>query len=203
MYNRATINGTHLYYGLAGLIFCVALSYGMLQFKQIRDQKAAAADNQTVSVALEQKLTKLNDYYTRFAASQTDVQAQLNNSLNEILPVGENYTDLTRSFDNFFAAHDSAVNPIVQNSLRFGKSDKIDGMPTISGLPITMNIEGTRDNFFAFLDFIDHSGTLTSHDRLIAINSIQINFPDGGEVLNNQHQVINVTLDMTAYFRNK
>lgn len=203
MIKQSSLKSSHIYTGLAVVIALVALCYGLLQYRVMNAQAAAIEDNQQISTQLNEKNKKLLEYYGRFAQTQDGAQKRLQDSLNAMIPVGENYTDLTRSFDNFFALHDSALNPIVQNSLRFGKGEPVAGMPNISALPITMNIEGTRQNFFAFLEAMNNSGTLSQQFRLIAINSIQLNFPDGGEVLTNQRQVINVTLELTAYYRNK
>lgn len=198
-----SFKSSHIYYGLAILITLVALTYGLTQYKVMRAQAAAVIDNQSVVVSIGERKNKLQKYYDTFAVTQVEVQKSLLQTLNEVIPIGEQYTDLTRQFDSFFAQHDSATNPIFQSSLRFGKGTKVDKMPNIGALPITMNIEGTRENFFAFLQFINQSGTQTSRTRLISINSIQLNFPDGGEVLENKRQVINFTVDMTAYYRLK
>ncbi len=198
-----SFKSSHLYYGLAVLITLVAVTYGLTQYKVMQAQAAAVVDNRNVISALSQRKEKLQKYYDAFAATQVDVQAQLLQSLNEIVPIGEQYTDLTRQFDAFFASHDSATNPVFQSSLRFGKGVVVSGMPNIGALPVTMNIESSRENFFAFLEFINQSGIQASHTRLITINSIQLNFPDGGEVLENKHQVLNFTVDMSAYYRLK
>ncbi len=198
-----SFKSSHIYYGLAILITLVAVTYGLTQYKVMQAQAAAVADNRTAVVLTSERKIKLQKYYDTFAATQTDVQKGLLDTLNVIIPVGEQYTDLTRQFDAFFAQHDSATNPLFQSSLRFGKGTKVDAMPNIGALPITMNIEGSRENFFAFLQFINKSGTQTSRTRLISINSIQLNFPDGGEVLENKRQVMNFTVDMTAYYRLK
>lgn len=200
---RSNFKSSTLYYSLAVLIAVVAIMYGLLQYKVMQAQAQAIVNNNSAITALVEKNKKLKEYYSRFAASQTEVQKKLSQALDDIIPIGEHYTDLTRVFDAFFAQHDSAKNPIVQSSLRFGKGTPVEGIPSIGALPITMNIEGTRANFFAFLQFINNSGTFTEHNRLIAINSIQLNFPDGGEVLKNQYQVINFTVEMTAYYRIK
>ncbi len=198
-----TFKSSHIYYGLAALITLVVLVYGLTQFKVMQAQAAAVNDNKAVTASLTDRKDKLQKYYDSFASTQSEVQKGLLDTLNYVLPVGEQYTDLTRQFDAFFASHDAATNPIFQSSLRFGKGAKVDGMPNIGALPITMNIEGTRENFFAFLEFINESGTQASRTRLVAVNSIQLNFPDGGEVLENKRQVINFTVDMTAYYRIK
>ena len=192
-------NSSTVYYVLALLILVAVGVYGMAKYKLLNDQKAAVVDNELTASALNATLKKEKDAYSVFAEEQTPLQVQLGKNIAAVLPPDENYTDLTRLFDSFFKANDKSNNPIFQSSLRFGKSQPVAQMFEISSLPISMNIEGTRDNFFKFIDYVNKSGNLEEGMRLMEINSIQLNFPDGGEIIDDEKQLINFTLDMTAY----
>ena len=117
-----------------------------------------------------------------------------------ILPPDENYTDLTRQFDDYFSNHDKPGNPILQSSLRFGKGTPVANLPDVSLLPVAMNLEATRDNFLKFLEYVSSSGSRDSVSRMMDINSIQLNFPEGGEVVKDLSQKINFTVDMNTYY---
>lgn len=196
-----TLKASTIYYILAFAVLAVSVVYGTSRYNLMNAETAAISDNQATMSALTAVIDREQDIYKTFAQKQAELQDKLVKNIAAVLPLDDNYTDLTRLFDNYFAEHDTAQNPIVQSSLRFGKGAPLAGNPNVSVLPIAMNLEGTRDNFFKFLDFITHSGALDTGTRLMSISSIQINFPDGGEVLDNARQVINFTVDMNAYYQ--
>ena len=175
--------------------------HAFLQYNLLNAQKAAIATSGQRLETLSTTLDLRTKEFKLFAEAQAQKQKSLSENIAAILPPNENYTELTRVFDDFFAKNDLKENPIFQSSLRYGKGAPIKGMPGISGLPISMNIEATRDNFFKFLNFINEAGTVDTGRRLMSISSIQLNFPDGGEVLDNAKQVLNFTVEMVAYYQ--
>lgn len=198
---RQGLRASNIYAALSVLIFAGALVYGIFQFQDLRAKSRAMKDNTARLEQLDLALKVATADYKAFGEQRAKKTQELAKKISSILPPDENYTDLTRLLDNYFSEHDTARNPIFQASLRFGKGGPVANFPDISALPVSMNIEGTRDNFFKFLDFVKNSGTLESGTRFMGINSIQLNFPDGGEIVKDLKQNLNFTLDMNAYYQ--
>lgn len=201
MMQQDSIKGSTIYILIAGIIILATAAYSFLQYGLMNDYMKATADNATRRNSVAAVLSKRTDEFRTFAVAQSEKQKSLARNISEILPPNENYTELTRLFDEFFAKNDARENKIFQSSLRYGNGAPAKGMPGIYALPISMNIEGTRDNFFKFLNFINDSGTVDTARRLMAVDSIQLNFPDGGEVVGNAKQMINFTVEMIAYYQ--
>ncbi|MEK7524193.1 MAG: hypothetical protein AAB588_04155 [Patescibacteria group bacterium] len=195
------LRASNIYAALSVLIFAGALAYGIFQFQDLRAKSQAMKDNSIRLEQLDQALKIATADYKTFGQQRAKKTDELAKKISSILPPDENYTDLTRLLDNYFSEHDTAGNPIFQASLRFGKGEPVANFPDISALPVSMNIDGTRDNFFKFLDFVKNSGTLESGTRFMEVNSIQLNFTDGGEVVKDLKQNLNFTLDMNAYYQ--
>lgn len=190
-----------IYFVLGAVIVLAAAAYGWLQYGLLRAEQQATSDNISRISQLKKNTASTESQYKKLAETSAPSQAEFLKKIATILPQDENYTELTRMFDAFFADNDKQNSPIFESSLRYGKSAPVDGMPGISALPISMNIEGSRENFFKFLEFIKNSGSLETGVRLMAVNSIQLNFPEGGEILQDPYQKINFTLDMNAYYQ--
>lgn len=183
------------------MILAAAVAYGVLQYKIFVAEGQAIADNASTIQQLTQTTTSTEAKLKALADARTKDQTAFEKKIASILPEDENYTELTRLFDDYFAQHDTAINPMFQSSLRFGKGSPLEAVPEVSALPISMNVESTRDNFLKFLDFVNETGSLETGSRLMSINSIQLNFPDEGEVIKDPNQKINFTVDMNAYYQ--
>lgn len=192
---------SNIYFVFALIILAFTVAYGVFQFRLLRAEQLAITDNETRNVSIAAKTDQMKKEYQKLADSHSTTLQDFTKKLEGILPADENYTDLTRAFDNFFAENDRPGNPIFQSTLRFGKGSPLANMPDISVLPVTMNIDATRENFLKFLDFVNESGSLENGRRLMEINSIQLNFPEGGEVLKDTKQKMNFTVDMSIYYQ--
>lgn len=191
---------SNITFALALIILAGSAAYGVFQFRSLQEYKQALIQSQEGIAQLGVTFTSEKKNYQTLADERAKKQAELGKKLMAILPPDENYTDLTRQFDNYFADHDRPGNPILQSSLRFGKGAPIQDIPDVSELSVSMNLEATRDNFLKFLQYVSNSGSLDSVTRLMDINSIQLNFPEGGEVVQDLGQKINFTVDMNAYY---
>lgn len=195
------MRSTSIYYFFALIALAAATVYGVMQFRLYSAEKAAVESNAVSIENLTAARTRAQAAFNETAEQQAQTQEKLQKNLSAILPLDENYTDLTRAFDDFFAANDSAASPLVQSSLRFGKGAPVPGIAGISALPISMNMEGSRDNFFKFLEFVERSGSVDSGTRLMSITSINLNFPEEGEVIDDPKQVLNWTVEMSAFYK--
>lgn len=186
---------------IAALIILAATTvYGVFQFRTLQAYSQALVQNEESLQKSNAALAVEKKSYQGIADERAKRQAELGKKLMTILPPDENYTDLTRQFDNYFADHDRPGNSILQSSLRFGKGTPMQDIPDVSMLQVSMNLEATRDNFLKFLQYVSNSGSLDTITRLMDINSVQLNFPEGGEVVQDLGQKINFTVDMNAYY---
>ncbi|MBI2453614.1 hypothetical protein HYV58_00360 [Candidatus Peregrinibacteria bacterium] len=196
-----SFSSASVYAVLAILILAGGAAYGVFQYR-IFDQEHKAIESNAVRLeALNRQISDGQTQYQALAEASSQKHAGLQKKLSAILPEGENYTDLTRQLDNYFAERDSLTNPILQSSLAFNKGVPVKDMPGLSALPMTMNIEATRKNFFHFLEYVSNSGTLESGTRLMDIKSVNLNFSEGGELVTDQKQKINFLVQMSAYYQ--
>ncbi|MBI2638272.1 hypothetical protein HYW83_01640 [Candidatus Peregrinibacteria bacterium] len=191
---------SNITFALALILLTASAVYGVFQFRGLQGYKQALVQSEESVQKLGGVFTSEKKNYQTLADERAKKQAELGKKLLTILPPDENYTDLTRQFDNYFADHDRPGNPILQSSLRFGKGTPMQDIPDVSMLQVSMNLEATRDNFLKFLQYVSNSGSLDTITRLMDINSVQLNFPEGGEVVQDLGQKINFTVDMNAYY---
>lgn len=195
------LRASTFYFAFAFLILAGAVLYGVFQYRILEAEAQALEDNTGARMTLTGKLNTLDKEYKIFAEDRTKKDAEIKKTIESILPSDENYIELTRQLDDFFDRYDRPGKTIFQSSLRFEKSGPVKDFPGISALPVNMNIEATRENILQFLDFANNSGSLETGTRLMEINSIRLNFLEGGEVVKDLSQKLSVTVDMTAYYR--
>ncbi|MBI5412806.1 hypothetical protein HZA42_00480 [Candidatus Peregrinibacteria bacterium] len=192
---------SNLYFALTLILLAAGVGYGVLKYQVITAGSKAIEDNTARLAALEASTKTETADFKVFASERAKKQAEFTKKIASILPPDENYTELTRQFDDFFAQNDRIGNPIFQSSLRYGKGAPVAGVQGVSALPVSMNLEATRDNFMRFLDYVNSSGLLENGIRLMDIASIQLNFPEGGEVVKDLKQNLNFTVEMNAYYQ--
>lgn len=195
------LKASNIYFALGLAVLVGVTVYGVFQYKTYTAEGYAIQNNEQEFTELSGELENSQNTFKVFAEERSKEQLEFGKKIVRILPPDENYTEFTRQLDDYFSQHDLPGNPVFQSSLGFGKGGPLEGMEGISMLPVTMTIEATRDNFFKFLDFVESSGSLDNGVRLMEVNSIQLNFPDGGEVLKDLKQKINFTVDMSVYYQ--
>lgn len=199
--HNSIFRASNIYLAFALLLIAGSAVYGFWNFRIFQQEQSAIADNEKQLKIITATFQNTEKEFRGFAQERAKKQEEYAKKIVNILPLDEQYTELTRQLDNYFEEHDKPGNPLVQTSLRFGKGAVVEGAAGISVLPVSMNIETTRENFFRFLDFVESSGSLESNTRFLEIKSIQLNFPEGGEALKDARQKINVTLEINAYYQ--
>lgn len=192
---------SNVYFAFALIMLSVTAVYGVTNYRVFLAEGAAIQDNKARIEDVNSNIEKTKSRFKEVGDENAKKQLELRKKIEAILPSDENYTELTRLLDNYFAEHDTPGNPIFQSSLRFGQGAPVPETPDVSALSISMNIEATRDNFFKFLDFVNNSASLETGTRLMEITSIQLNFPEGGEVVKDLKQKISFTVEMNAYYQ--
>lgn len=115
-----------------------------------------------------------------------------NDNLTDVFPATEDLTSLTRAFDEFSVENNFSNDPFFINSISYKES--FDSGQYMA-LPFTMKIESSKDNFYKFLEYIESSGNLDSHIRLMEIMSISTNLTE------NENETISFSLEVNAYFQ--
>ena len=64
-----------------------------------------------------------------------------------------------------------------------------------------MGLEGTRDNLFKFLKFVQESGSLESGIRLMEMKNNDLRFSEGEEQTDNPEEPIKFNVNMNAYYQ--
>lgn len=120
---------------------------------------------------------------------------RINPNLATYLPTSDDYTHLTRLFDDLFEQWDTPSNPIIGNSLVYGRS-AIDEGNDLAVLPVTLAVTSSVENFAKLLATLEASGLPDSNFRLIDIQSIALNLSS-----NTDDNTISYTLSLNAYFQ--
>ncbi len=199
--HQSFFRASNMYFLTALIMIAATVIYGVFQFQIMTSMEAASLDNARTVKMLSDSLQKEKTSFKTFSDERAKRQKEFREKISDVLPQDENYTDLTRLFDDYFANNDKQGNPMLQNSLRFGKGAPVESMPSVSALPISMNVEATRENFFKFLDFIKKSGSLESGIRLMEVKSINFSFLDAAEDTKDPKQKMNFSVEMIAYYQ--
>lgn len=162
---------------------------------------AAVSENQKEIENVSEIFTKTKDEFQAFADKQAKRQKDFQKKIGSILPLDENYTDLAKQLDDYFATADKPGNPMFQGTLNFQKGQVVKDATGISVLPFSMGLEGTRDNLFKFLTFVQDSGSLENGIRLMEIKNIDLSFSEGGEQTDNPKEPIKFNVNMNAYYQ--
>lgn len=188
---------SQLVYVISAIILVIAGVYGVTKFRE-REAKLEVIKN------VENELKAIEGYkkealklYQEASEQSRKTQTEIEHRLEKIMPSKESFTDLTRELDDFFNKNYSAKDVIVAGSLNFSPSAvSTEENSSYMVLPFSMNIESSKTNFEKFLTYVENSGTLKSMNRLIDIESINMNF--GGE---SGEERITFSVNMNAYFQ--
>ena len=153
------------------------------------------AGNQAFIEKLQSEFKTAREKYEASNGQFADSQKTFQSKLLTVLPAGEQYTRITRDFDNFFEKNFTSKNKFIASSMRFGQ-----GIASEAGsyaiLPISLNIESSEENFSKFLDFINSSGKIEDGGRIMDIQSIRISLPEEGSGGD-----LSYTVNINAYYR--
>ena len=199
--NQSFFRASNIYFLLALIIFAGSTFYGITNWNLLQASAAAVQENQKEIENISGLFTKTKDEFQIFADEQAKRQKDFQKKIGSILPLDENYTDLAKQLDDYFATADKPGNPMFQGSLNFQKGQVVKDATGISVLPFSMGLEGTRDNLFKFLKFVQDSGSLESGIRLMEIKNIDLSFSEGGEQTDNPKEPIKFNVNMNAYYQ--
>lgn len=186
------------YVSMCLLLVALVGVYSYFQLdKYTRYNEAIASNDAFVTVLKDSRSTEESVYDSekpKFKKLQTDMEE----TLKEVFPISDNYTELTRAFDTFEQSLHRATNPFVISSIDY-QDVKTSANGQYKYLPLRMNISSSKENFMKFLEYIETSGSLVGKVRLMDIQSIRLNFSEdaGTDV-----KTINFSVLIHAYFQN-
>ena len=189
------------------IILGIAGYFGYQQFTEFRKLQGYTKVDTTFIKEIGVKNSDADEEYKSNKTPYVEMIKDKDQKSEKILPIVESMTEVTRLIDKFFIDNNFPNNPVMLNSLTFGTPDSSENFMKVD---FSMNIKGTRDNFFNLLDFISESGNLQKPYRLMAVNSINIVFPDvvtideeeeEGEAEEEEIPQITFTLEGEAYFQ--
>lgn len=172
--------------------------YGIEKYLEYSDKSGVVTQSESLLVNLEQDSKKEQDDFTTTKTTYKDKDAELNIELSSVFPLRENYTELTKVFDEYFVSRNTSNNPIIATDIQYGTPTSEPGAK-YDILPISMNISASESNFYDFLRFIQSSGTLSKKLRLLDLKSIQLNFSEDDSATSKK--TIQFRAEVNAYFQ--
>jgi hypothetical protein len=160
-------------------------------------KEAVAANEANVEILKSKKISESSNYQNQKAVFD-ELTDEIDSSLKEVFPAQNNYTELTRSFDQFENATDSKNNPFLISNIEY-QDIQITEDEAYKYLPVRMTISSSEENFTKFLQYIEKSGSLVDEVRLMDIESIHMSFSENEETTNN---TINFSVKINAYYQN-
>ena len=184
------------------IVLLAAGVYGFFQLQKLTAAQVALAQGVSTSEQLANSVDSFSESYVDSKKTFDEGFASILNSVEGVLPLEEDYTDLTRLLDDFVQKNNTSLNPITMDNVSYGAAQKIED--NYSVLPVTLSINASRDNFENFLRFIFSSGALQERTRLMDIQAISINFSaqrQGLATTIGEEAMLNVSIQLNAYFQ--
>ncbi len=197
--NRSLRRNIHAYWILIAVVLLLMGYYSTIKISELVSKSGSINEQSALASNLESTLSVEESEYKELLVSKKDLYDKLDSEIINVLPKGENYTNLTRELDAFFLALSKSNNPIFVSNLQYGGA-RVDESGKFSVLPITLTIESSKDNFLSFLDYIENSGNLTSKVRLMDVQSIRINFQKEQEE-GKSTESVSLNVNLNAYFQ--
>jgi len=190
------------YMAFTMIVLIAAGVYGFLQLQKLTAAQTALAKGVSTSEQLAVSVDNFSESYVDSKKTFDEDFASILNSVEGVLPLEEDYTDLTRLLDDFVQKNNTTLNPISLNNISYGAAQMIED--NYSVLPVTLTISASRDNFENFLRFIFGSGALQERTRLMDIQAISINFAaqrQGLAATIGEEALLNISIQLNAYFQ--
>lgn len=172
------------------------LTYGYIAGSDYLLKLGSLDQNKQLIASLEQEVIQSNDNLVSSQEKVKDLESQINQGLEKILPSTSGKEELVRELDDLERLLNRSENKFFVSNVSFGaEKDMGSGLKSIS---MSITINSSRENFLRFLDYIENSGSVNSPSRLMEISNISVNFSESIEGLQNQ---VTITVNLDAYFK--
>lgn len=154
--------------------------------------------NKNLETSISDAISATDDASSEIASAKTVFQEtndSKNSDIADVLPEDEDINSLTRSFDEFAVENNFSNNPFFISSITYNDSEESE-TGAYSILPLSIDVEGSEDNFYKFLEYIENSGNLDTHVRLMDITGVSTTFVEDEET-----GTISFSLEINAYFQ--
>lgn len=190
-------------YGILSVILFLIIGYfSYTNIMKMLDMRATSASYEDLHSSLTVSENRVEEEYLSVREENKELAQQIQNELQFVFPKNENHTVLTRTLDQLSNDLNRSLEPFMMNNLQYmaPKDAEDDGYMV---LPLKMTIHSSYNNFFAFLRYVQNSGSLRDKTRLLDMPSIVINFvsPSGTEGNISGQKEINFNVSANAYFR--
>lgn len=181
------------------------LYFGIEKYLEYNDKSTVVTESDALLGSLTADHKKEADEFAAIQASYKEADLTLNKELASVFPLTEDYTSLTKEFDDYLYTYNkkNATDPVVATNIQYGAATT-DAAAKYSILPISMDISSSEAGFYDFLRFVQSSGTLSKKLRLLDLKSIQLNFSDSGSANSSgklSKSTIQFRADLSAYFQ--
>lgn len=200
---KKMVKRTHIYAFLTLLLFIFTGYFSYVKYVELRTiqqfthSAQASLEKMTVSTsALDESIQSNKDAYGEKIAQRFE-------QVKDVFPDSEEFHKLTRKLEKYFYDNNTSTQRMFLSSVDFGKPliPKIDNLEAdYMILPITMGIESSKENFFAFLKFLENSGSFDKKDRIMSLESINFSIPKATSE-NPAENTLKVTMKVNAYFQ--
>jgi hypothetical protein len=183
------------------MFFVAAAIYGYFDYTELTRAKAALNEGQVLLMQMQSGEKQIANDYLLVEETYKERYRKEREAIKSVFPMEEDYTSLTKVIDAFMYETNTTSNPIFMSDLKFSKA-RIDANTDYAVLPFSLTLSTTRQNFEAFLKYIESSGSLDNGSRLMDIKSISINFPTKTERSSGYGSTLmNVSISLNAYFQ--
>ena len=184
---------------LCGLFLVLIGSYVYFKWVDYSLYKDAIALNERTIDSLKTQVISEKSEYSTKKTDFEELSEDIEDSLKEVFPADNSYTELTRAFDQFEEETDRNNNPFVISNIEYQDLQEPEDEDH-KYLPLRMTISSSAENFTKFLQYVEKSGSLLDKVRLMDIQSIHLSFSDSGEGVS--QDTINFSVKIHAYFQN-
>lgn len=178
------------------LMLVVGGYYGYMHYQEYQSAKAAFDQENQVLADLKGAADKTKKDYLNLKKEMANANSGVNQSIEKVLPPGEDFTNLARELDKYFLNTSASTNPMFLSDLRFSSPQEKEGKE-FGELPFSMNITGDEEGFKQFLNYIETSGDLNEENRLLSISSVNLTY-QSPQIETTQNVDGSVTSDTTV-----
>jgi len=190
-------------YGAICVILFVSLSYHVYtNTTKMLEMNAKSDSYSKLHPALSKTKNLSEQEYIEVKEENKELMQRIKNELELVFPNSENHTILTRNLDKLANNLHRSLEPFMISNLQYMASKEAEDNGHMV-LPFKMTIHSSYKNFFAFLRYVQNSGSLSEKTRLLDMPSIVINFvsPSGAQDNISGQNEINFNVSANAYFR--
>lgn len=187
-------------YAILCLVLLVIVGgYSYLQWQKFMTVKDGLVQDDSTLLSLNKTLSDEKTVYFANKEKFDALNKKIDSSASEILPKGDQYTELTRQMDAI-EKELNAIGAFEIANIDYG-SPTFDEQTGFGILPVRMNIKSSQDNFIKFLQMMETSGSFSNKLRLMSLSSIRLNFESGSDTAASTSKMITFSLQVNAYFQ--